>query len=276
MRLHESTISALMNESEFSDFQHVIIDVCRSHPDIEGVVITGSLTQKLSLPQTLSTQYENPQQAAYGLIEKRQRRRIFPSATSDLDVWVCLKNPEGVADVSGIIESRAIELIDWLACNSDKYPTEEWAVQKAIAFDSFYKKTYMYTNTWMQDNPTMPWRGSKLKREITGALEANMPSLVERINYHFQKKIPGDFLELRAFPSMTFNLRPDETFIDGVENKNPFPRIIERLLDFDRNCFVLYVSEQGRDNMVYPLNAAGKKQGQGILEYINDPKSYKK
>jgi hypothetical protein len=97
-----------------------------------------------------------------------------------------------------------------------------------------------------------------------------MPSLVSRINYHFDKKIPGDFMELRAFPECTFNLRPDETFINGVENKSPFPRIIERIIDMDRNCFVLYVSNEGSERMIYPFNPDGRRLGKGILDFISE------
>ncbi len=271
LELEQSTLQALFNPQEFRDFSGIISEVCARHPDVQGVVITGSLTQRLRLPEPPDGHFENPYQEAYSLIERPGRRRIFPSATSDLDVWVCLKDPDDIGDVKLALETRAIELIKWLADHQGLYPTAEWALLKQQAFDAFYKQAYMYSHVWNELNPQYPWRGGHLKREIIRELQGSMPSLIARINHHFTKGIPGQFIELRALPASTFNLRPDENIIDGVEDKSPFPRIIERLLDMDRNCFVLFISNTGQEEMIYPFNMDGERLGQGILDFITTP-----
>lgn len=268
--VNETAMQSLFNESEFSDFKGIIKEVCEQNEDIQGVVITGSLTQRLRLPDPDETSYLNKYDEAYSLIENKGRRRVFPSKTSDLDVWVCLKDPDGLGDVKTALESRAIELLCWLADNQHRHNTSEWIARKQAAFDKFYKQAYMYSAQWNAQNPKMPWRGSTLKREIVEALQHSMPSLVARINYHFDKKIPGEFIELRAFPASTFNLRVEELFIDGAVDKTPFPFILERLLDMQRNCFVLYVSEKGLDRMIYPLNEDGERLGNSILNFITE------
>jgi hypothetical protein len=156
---------------ELSDFQDVITEVCERNNEIKSVLMTGSLTQRLRLPDPIHEDFDSKYEAAYSLIEKKSRRRIYPSRTSDLDIWVCLKNPEGIeADVEAIIESRGIELIKWLADNVSLYPTDKWAELKMQAFGEFYKQVYMYSAAWNASNPKMPWRGSQLKREIAQAL----------------------------------------------------------------------------------------------------------
>ncbi len=270
MELEQSTMRALFNLEEFNDFTAIVKEVCVKRPEIRGVVITGSLTQSLRLPDPLNSHFNNQFAKAYNLIERPGRRRIFSSSASDLDVWVCLKDPDNIGNVRLALETQAIALLKWLSVNLDLYSKEEWVDKKHQVFNEFYKQAYMYSETWNQLNPSYPWRGGSLKRELSQALQYHMPSLVSRINYHFDKKIPGEFIELRAYPECTFNLRPDESVIDGKEDKSPFPRIIERLLDMNRNCFVLYVSEAGQENMIYPLNVDGERLGHGILNFITE------
>src|SRR6185369_15717542 len=167
---------------------------CEQNEDIQGVVITGSLTQRLRLPDPEETIYLNKHDQAYSLIENKGRRRVFPSKTSDLDVWVCLKDPDGIGDVRAVLESSAIELLCWLAENQHLHQTKEWVARKEAAFDRFYKQAYMYSAKWNEQNSRLPWRGSALKKQIVEALEHSMPSLVKRINHHFDKKVPGEFI----------------------------------------------------------------------------------
>lgn len=126
----------------------------------------------------------------------------------------------------------------------------------------------MYTNKWLQKHPERPWMAETLKGEIIQALEYSMPSLVSRINHHFDNNVQGDFLEIRAYPESTFNLRVEELFVDGKPDKTPFPFILERLLDMQRNCFLLYVSNTGQDKLIYPLDPEGQRLGEGIKNFI--------
>lgn len=266
--INETAMQSLFTESEFSDFKGVVKEVCEQNPEIQGVVITGSLTQKLRLPDPQEVAFINKYDQAYSLIENKGRRRIYPSRSSDLDVWVCLKDPDGIGDVKAALESRAIELLCWLADNQDKHQSSEWIERKKGALNAFYKQVYMYSAQWNQQNPNMPWRGHELKSQIIQSLQHSMPDLVARINHHFDKKVPGEFFELRAYPESTFNLRVEEIFVDGSADKTPFPFVLERLLDMERNCFLLYVSDQGQERMIYPLNENGERLGNRILDLM--------
>ena len=127
MELEQSTMQSLFNTEEFSDFTSIVKEVCVCKPEVRGVVITGSLTQSLRLPEPTTPNFNNQYAKAYSLIERINRRRIFPSAKSDLDVWVCLKDPDNIGDVRLALETRAIALLKWLSVNLDSHSNKEWA-----------------------------------------------------------------------------------------------------------------------------------------------------
>jgi hypothetical protein len=94
----------------------------------------------------------------------------------------------------------------------------------------------------------------------------NMPGAVSRINNFVSKRIPGEFLEVRAFPESLFNLRPEENKLpDGSTERMPFPRIADdQWISPNHTSFVLY------DNgaTIYPFKQNGTMLGQAIDTHV--------
>lgn len=270
MQFEESFVSSIFEPDEFETAKETIKSVCEKNPAVLGVLITGSLTQKIRVPSPQDYTPRNAYEAAYSLILNRSRRRLYPRTTSDLDVWVCTVDPENADNIRRTLQQRAINLVDWLSRNIDRHGTD-WIQQKKEAFNPFYKQHYMYPNEWLVEQPNYPWRASALKREIITALGQEIPHFIERVNHNFEKKIPGDFLEVRAYPTCTFNLRPEEIMVAGQIDKTPFPFIVDEWLDLQRNCFVLYAAEQGLEQMIYPFNEKGEHLGTDLLRFIQEP-----
>lgn len=270
IELRESVLQAIVNEREFQDVKDVVKEVCEKDEDVLGVLITGSLTQRLRLLDPETVTYKNAYDAAYGVILNKARRRIFPSRTSDLDVWVMTADPndtERAEEIKETIQDRSIELISWLAQNPDAHD-QRWVNRKHTAFDEFYKKQSMYTQRWLEQNPSYPWRGGNIKRAITTELETHMADFIARINHNFEKKVPGQFIELRAYPPSVFNLRPEEFPVEGQIDKTPFPFVMDDILRADDNCFVLYTRGSDINGMIYPFNPDGPVLNQRLKDFV--------
>ncbi len=260
--VNESILQSIFDENEYQKFLFILKEVCDQDKDVLGVLITGSFTQNLQLPDPKATINANAYNEAYKLILNKQRRRIFPSRSSDLDIWVLTKDPypQDIAErVKSTLEDRSIELVQWLAENmhSPNY-YYEWINRKQKAFNEFYKQNSMYSEAWIKKNPEYPWRGGKLKRAIIRELESSLPRVVNRINHNFEKKIPGEFFELRSYPTSVFNLRPEEIMVEGKIDKTPFPFPLDDLVDLNDNCYVLYAREESKDELIYPFNSKGE------------------
>ncbi len=107
MRLEQTALQAIFNEQEYRDFQGVFLETCKKNPSIVGVMAIGSLVQDMRVPDPNIAESKNtPRAEVYEVIRNRGRRRIFPSANSDLDLWVCTSNPEDALRIEEIIELR--------------------------------------------------------------------------------------------------------------------------------------------------------------------------
>lgn len=270
IELRESVLQALVNEREFQDVKDIVKEVCEQDEDVLGVLITGSLTQRLRLNDPENPTYRNAYEAAYGRILNKARRRIFPSRTSDLDVWVMTADPydtDRATEIKETIQDRSIDIITWLANNPDAHD-QRWISKKSIAFDEFYKQPSMYSPRWLERNPKYPWRGGAIKRHITTQLETHMGDFIARINHNFEKRIPGEFIELRAYPPSVFNLRPEDVLIQGQIDKTPFPFPMDDLLRADDNCFVLYAKSSDIDGLIYPFNPEGPVLNKRLKDFV--------
>ncbi len=272
MKLEQTALQSILNEQEYRDFEGVLTEVCRQEPSIIGVLAIGSLVQDMRLPDPsgLATP-RTEREEIYDVIRNRGRRRIFPSANSDLDLWICTQNPFEAQYVEHAIEYRAIELIDTLINDRSIHGTNRWIELKQKAFGAFYKKDYLYTDQWKTSNQDAPWNAEDFKTRLISELMYWLPDVVRRVNYNFKKQIPGDFLEVRAYPECTFNLRPEDLVIDGVVEKSPFPRIVNNdWLDINRNAMVLYVTDQVSPSTIYPFQEDGRRLGNDIQQFISE------
>jgi len=80
------------------------------------------------------------------------------------------------------------------------------------------------------------------------------------------RSIPGDFLEVRAFPESAFHLRPDEHILNGAQDRSPFPRIANtQWIDPSHNTHIFYASD---DATIHPFRPDGRVLGQSIEDHI--------
>ncbi len=268
MELQQSFLSVFLKPEELCVLKDTVADLSKKYPDVTGVLITGSLAQKISLAPCYTIEHSTPLLEAYLKILNRSGRHIFPRVSSDLDVWVCTSEPSQNQTIKEKVEERAIDLINWLVKNPDLHGTHAWIEQKHHAFDEFYKRPELYTPSWQQVNGQGPWLAQTFTAELTHRIIQSMPDFQKRVNHYFDRNIPGEFIELRAYPPCTFNLRPEVLNIDCKNDKTPFPFIIEEWLDLDRNCFVLY-SDKNTSNQIYPFNPLGVKLGSSLATYLH-------
>lgn len=268
LQFNKTCLQSLFTEDEFSDFNEIVSDIAYEQR-LVGVIALGSMVNSLLLPKDPILNLNlNPKQLAYEKIRNRKRRKVFPAATSDMDLWICTENPKRGEDIQRTVDTRAIELIDWLVAHSELHGKPEWWEQKRKAFGEFYKQPEMYSDIWVRAN-NEPWMATSFKEALEREMVRYLPKVVNRINTYFQKKLPGDFLEIRAFPECVFNLRPEETTFEGVEDRSPFPRIVnEDWLSVNRNVRVLFAQRNGH-TPIYPLALHGEHLGKAIADYID-------
>jgi hypothetical protein len=110
-----------------------------------------------------------------------------------------------------------------------------------------------------------------MARQFKALLEAyiveRMPDFVSKVNQRFTDKIPGDFLEVRAFPESLFHLRPDDTMMPNMqEDRMAFPRIANRQwISPEHSSLVLYASDRVT---IYPFRENGRILGSRIADYL--------
>lgn len=260
-------LQAVCNPSEFAIFKDIVATKSESNPNILGVLVIGSFIQRLELTTEELPKVTNPKQEAYEVIRARQRRRMFPSINSDLDIWVMTTDEKYPEPIKEDITARSIELIDWLANNPHQHMTDYWTNLKQVAFGLYYKNPLLYSKSW--NNLGIPWNAESFKTEVVREIVHWIPDMTKRINRNFTKKLPGSFLEVRAFPQSTFNLRPEELMINGDEDRTPFPRIMNQdWISRDKNTIILYAREGA--NLIYPFNQSGEKLGSRLEDYINE------
>lgn len=268
MKLTNTFLQAIFTEDEFNIFSQIVEEVAESFPDVIGVMMIGSLAQNICLSprNTISTEFMTPKELVYEKIRNRERKRSFPRLESDMDIWVCIQNPLNHLNIENEIIQRGKELIDWLALNPLLHQSAEWIEKKEQAFDHLYKQKEFYPESWLRVNGDEPWMAKNFKIEIEKRMLNELPQVVARVNTNFKKHIPGNFIEMRAYPECTFNLRPEDLVVDGMENRSPFPRIFnDDWISLERNVVVLYSDHR---STIYPFRRNGKKLGQEIQQYI--------
>jgi len=262
-------LQAFMDPSEWCIFKERVQEISSSIPNILGVLAVGSLIQTFRPPYDF---YENrrigPMGIAYEAIRNPGRRKIFPGKKSDLDLWICTKDTPQSSSGESIVDINGIALLEELASGAVVRPSQQWCRKKEGAFSDYYKKSELYAPVFSSlDENNEPWMASRFKNILEQDVLAKLPDFVERIGRFTLQKIPGDFLEVRAFPESLFHLRPDEsTLIDGFEDRQPFPRIADdQWISPQHKSVVLYNTG---DSTIYPFAPKGRILGQAIDDYL--------
>lgn len=160
---------------------------------------------------------------------------------------------------------RALDLLRLRAARHQRMTQTEWVGLKKSAFREFYKQPFLYSAEWIRKNP-LPAHATGFQGVLESNITSRLPRFVEKISYYFNKKIPGEFLEIRAFPSSVFNLRPEKIIHGHREDRTPFPIYLKDWVDTEYNCHILY-RRDGDGSLIYPFNPHGYVPGQELTEY---------
>jgi ABC-type oligopeptide transport system ATPase subunit len=266
LEFEQSFLQSLFTREEFNLFKNIVRETASEFPDIKGVLITGSLVKQIYLPDCIQKPQGKGLQRAYQEIIFRYGRKYFPHPKSDLDMWLLIDDIQ-TCKIAEYLDSCTVDLLKWYA--SQKSPDfSEWIDKKHKYYDPYYKKSYLYPESWNRDN-IMPYLGSSFKEILVSNINNRLKTVRNRIENFFLKNYPDDFLEVRAYPSSVFNLRPEPLILsNGRVDRTPFAYYLKDWLDLEKNCMVLY----RRDNMsptIYPFDKNGVIRGQRIADFIN-------
>jgi len=266
MEFKESTLQMVLNDTEFGELINSIGLVASHYEDIQGVLITGSLVQKIQLPNPPTNPNLSRLARAYAEIVGRTRRKLFPHIDSDFDFWILTKDQPGNDSYPEYLDNKALELISWYA-SQNKVDLAEWIYKKGNAFRDIYKNPVLYSSKWKEYNYPIPCNAEGFKLELKNEIIAKLPSLAAKVSYYFRKSTINEFIEARAYPSSVFNLRPERILVGDADDRTPFPFFIKDWVDRDRNCLLLYTRSDAT-NLIYPFILDGMIPGERIAEAI--------
>jgi nucleoside diphosphate kinase len=105
------------------------------------------------------------------------------------------------------------------------------------------------------------------KHHLESTILEHIPDFAERVNRFTSKTIPGDFLEIRAYPESVYNLRPDQILMEGgILDREPFPQIgDDQWISPDHSSAILYSSGE---SAIYPFKLDGRIVGEDMNRYI--------
>lgn len=263
-------LQAFMEPSEWLIFNEEVANVAAGYPDITGVLAIGSLVQSFRPPVNFyENQRSGPLSVAYESIRHPERRKVFPSNRSDLDIWVAVRDTKESANAEHAVSIAGIALLEELASGAVQRGTSQWGRKKEAAFNAYYKNPALYPRsfTTTAHQGAQPWMATRFKTMVEQAVLHRLPGFAERIARFTEHKIPGDFLEVRAFPESVFNLRPDDVPILGDgKDRQPFPRIAdEQWIGQSHASSVLYAADGVG---IYPFTSEGRVLGREIHDYM--------
>lgn len=256
------------NLGEIQDFVDVIGDVAEQFPSITGVLLTGTMTQRVSVPHPdeLIRNPSSPLEKAYRHIFNFQRRKITPHPDSDIDIWLMTESNQDFDGVTATIAERGFEELHWLSNNLEHFDLDEWIRRKKIAFGEFYKQPHLYGS---QELGELPWMAKNFTNKVIDHGEKYLEHFVKKVNYYMNKTWSSWFLEVRAFPPEVFNLRPAEYKNEsgGILDKTPYPYYMKHWIDHRRNALVIY---QKGNSPIYPFSLDGVVLGKNIIDAIDN------
>lgn len=268
--LETMPIQALIDPSEWAILHEKTQEVAQHYPDITGVLAIGSLIQTFRPPMSyLEQRRPGHLGEAYDSVRNAGRRKLFPGSKSDLDIWVALKDTPASEEAEYGVSTAGISLIEELANGNVERGTRQWHDKKRAAFAGYYKRPEYYSNTFADANPQdAPWMAANFKQHLESSVIEAIPDFVERVNRFTSKTIPGDFLEIRAYPESVYNLRPDQVMMEGnILDREPFPQIgDDQWISPEHSSSILYASSESK---IYPFKEDGRIIGADIDRYIH-------
>jgi len=262
----DGNLGLIMTKGEFLHFTNQIRSLCQNHKDIMGLLITGSLVQS---PKASWAPAQIPIKgvaAKYYDICMEKKRKNTPHKGSDLDVWVCTKDfSKHSKSIKAEIDNKALSTLEWYASSPDA-SADEFNEKTKRFFSPYYKNSDLYSRSWKSENPE-PWMAEGFKEEFSQALRKCSPGIEEMLQENFNGRPLDEFVEIRAYPQSTFNLKPHHAKCSFGMSREPFSYFIRDLVHTGRNCIVLYRKECD-NSLIYPFKKDGFMLGEGVAQKI--------
>lgn len=259
----------LFSTEEYTLFLSAVQNTAQNFTDIIGVLGVGSLFKPERTPDDFFiSRYNTPRGIAYEKIRNPSRRRLAIREGTDLDIWICTRDNNNSRSAQEKVELGAIALLSELVSGTLKWGSGHWHNKKIAVFGQYYKNPEFYSKEFIaSNNGSEPWMAHQFKSMLEEYVIKHMPNLVEKVNNLFDKKIPGNFFEIRAFPESLFHLRPDDALMPNLkEDRMPFPRIAnDQWISTEHSSFVLYKSDEVT---IYPFKENGRILGSRILDFL--------
>ena len=261
-----TAMKILLTEEEFGQFEEKVRNIGEKYQDVLGILITGSFVQDNRLPRSLEPVSMSPQAKHYFTLHTKKNRKLGVHPLSDLDVWVCTKDQYDTETITNELDKRAIAVFENYLSQPEQ-TTEQWLRVKEGVFEPFYKQSDLYSRAWQSNNgKEEPWMAYQLREDIKGALKETVPEIEFILNEYFEHKSLDNFLELRAYPTATFNLRPQNTTVKGVDYRQPMPAYIKDLVNRENNCLIMYSAND--QETPYPFKEKGRQLGDSLRAYL--------
>lgn len=261
-------LARLVGSNEYELLVQAIRDTALEYPDIIGVLAVGTLVQNETPDGFFIPKYNTPRGRAYERIRNPGRRRLAVREESDLDLWICVRDTEASSAAQEQVELGALALLSELVSGTMDWGSVHWRNKKAATFGPYYKAQELYPQDFVIANGgDQPWLARGFQKALEARIAEHIPGFMDKVNENFRKKIPGNFLEIRAYPESLFHLRPDDTMMPSTqEDRMPFPRIAdEQWIGPDHSSVVMY----GSDTVsIYPFKPDGRVLGSSIATYL--------
>lgn len=261
-------IFGLLDQNECALLVQAIHETVIEYSDIVGVLAVGTLVQAGIPDGFFIPKHNTARGRAYERIRNPGRRRLAAREESDLDLWICVRDTDMSIAAQESVELGAVALLSELASGTISWGSVHWRNKKAAVFGPYYKNKELYPQSFVTANgDDQPWLARGFKAALEARVIERIPGMIDKVDRHFRKKIPGEFLEIRAFPESLFHLRPDDTVMPNMqEDRMPFPRVADdQWIGPAHSSVIMYKSDAVS---IYPFKLNGRILGSRIVEYL--------
>lgn len=210
----------------------------QQYEDIHGIILLGSYINKVRkpkicyLPPSISLKGKSIIAAYQTLLPNMARKHQKPR---DVDIWLLVKGSELVPDIEKIDLLQKTFLTDLVS--ESMVSADGIGKLKNRYFGPVYKQVEYYTGFFIGENK--PWEGGEYTRMVNCDIrdkDINLPPL-----------------EVRAFPSSVFHVRPHYLICDDYCDRFPLAFDLSDWLTTDTNWTVIY---QTNEAMIWPFISA--------------------
>lgn len=256
MKYENIGLASIMTKKEFIEFKKIFKEVAEKYSEVLGILATGSLFQD----KCYFKFKELPKREIndYFYIDKRKNRNLGFKKTSDIDIWVILKDHNLPKNICEELDEKSINLIE----EYKKIDLESWSRKCQEQFGEYCKNKKHYSKRWINQNNGFYWKSRRFQSEIIKLVHKRLNKFCERFNYFFDIDL-DDFLEIRAFPESLLNVKL--IVVNTKENRRvPIPVYLKSWLT-KYNTQVLYSNKNAK---IFPFKPKGIILGERIGKHF--------